>query len=109
MENELIKAVKAKLAAMTTIEKAGFSDPAKAEQYFKEKEQILEDIVKVLETVTGDQATETEALKETVKELRDTIKGQSANPRELSRNELCYRLGKALAAAWRAIMAPWRN
>ncbi|GHV25425.1 hypothetical protein AGMMS4952_03120 [Spirochaetia bacterium] len=100
MENELIKAVKAKLAAMTTIEKAGFSDPAKAEQYFKEKEQILEDIVKVLETVTGDQAAETEALKQTVKELRGDIKVQAANPRELSRRELCYRLGKALAAAW---------
>ena len=43
---------------------------------------------------------ETAALKQTVKELRDSIKGQAANPRELSRRELCYRLGKALAAAW---------
>jgi HK97 family phage major capsid protein len=40
------------------------------------------------------------ALEATVKALRGEIKGQAANPRELSRRELCYSLGKGIAAAW---------
>jgi HK97 family phage major capsid protein len=92
--------VKQKLAAMKKIEATGFSDPAKAAEYFREKEIILEDIVKALEAVTEGQGQETEALKATVKSLRDGIKAQAANPKELSRRELCYGLGKGIAAAW---------
>jgi HK97 family phage major capsid protein len=100
MGNETIQAVKQKLAAMKKIEAVGFTDPAKAAEYFREKEQILEDIVKALEASTAEQGQETEALKATVKSLRDELKGRAANPRELSRRELLYNLGKGIAAAW---------
>jgi hypothetical protein len=100
MGNELIAAMKQKLAAMKKIEAAGFTDPAKAAEYFKEKEMILEELAKALETVAAEQRQETEALKATVKSLRDELKGQAANPRELSRRELLYSLGKGIAAAW---------
>jgi HK97 family phage major capsid protein len=100
MGNETIAAVKQKLAAMKKIEATGFTDPAKAAEYFREKEIILEDIVKALEAVTEGQGQETEALKATVKSLRDELKGRAANPRELSRRELLYNLGKGIAAAW---------
>ncbi|MFP3041609.1 phage major capsid protein [Treponema primitia] len=98
--DELIKAVKAKLAAMAKIEKTGFSDPAKAAAYFAEKEIIIEDIFKLCEALSIQYGDETEALKSTVKELRDNLKGQAANPRELTRRELYYALGKGIAAAW---------
>jgi HK97 family phage major capsid protein len=100
MGNETLAAVKQKLAAMKKIEATGFTDPAKAAEYFKEKEIILEDIVKALETATAEQGQETEALKSTVKSLRDELKGRAANPRELSRRELLYNLGKGIAAVW---------
>jgi HK97 family phage major capsid protein len=100
MGKEIIAEIKKKLAAMQKIEAAGFGDQQKAADYFREKEMFLEDIVKTLEAVTAGQEAETEALKSTVKSLREEIKGQAANPRELSRRELKYRLGKAIAAAW---------
>jgi HK97 family phage major capsid protein len=100
MGKEIITAIKRKFAAMQKIEAAEFGDQQKAAAYFQEKEMILEDIVKTLEAVADGQEAETEALKATVKSLRDEIKGQAANPRELSRRELKYRLGKAIAAAW---------
>jgi hypothetical protein len=59
MGNETIIAVKQKLTAMKKIEATGFTDPAKAAEYFREKEIILEDIVKALEAVTEGQAEET--------------------------------------------------
>jgi HK97 family phage major capsid protein len=100
MSNETLAVVKQKLAAMKKIEVTGFTDPAKAAEYFREKEIILEDIVKALEAATAEQGQETEALKSTVKALRDSIKAQAANPSELSRRELCYSLGRGIAAAW---------
>jgi hypothetical protein len=107
MENEIIAGIKKKLAEMTKIEATGFTDMNKAAEYFQEKEALLEDFAKALETFADTVAKssaavnqEVEALKGTVKSLREEIKGQAANPRELSRRELCYRLGKAIAAAW---------
>jgi HK97 family phage major capsid protein len=100
MGNEMITAIKQKLAAMKKVEETGFTDPKKAAEYFMEKEIILEEIVKTLETVTGDQATQVSALEATVKTLRDELKGRAASPRELSRRELLYSLGKGIAAAW---------
>jgi HK97 family phage major capsid protein len=100
MGNETIFAVKQKLSAMKKIEATGFTDPGKAAEYFQEKEIILEDIVKALEAAAAEQGQETEALKATVKSLREELKGQAANPRELSRRELCYALGRGIAAAW---------
>jgi hypothetical protein len=100
MGNETIMAVKQKLAAMKKIEAAGFGDPEKAAEYFRDKEVILEDIVKALEAAAAGQGQETEALKATVRSLRDDLKSRAASPRELSRRELCYGLGKGIAAAW---------
>jgi HK97 family phage major capsid protein len=41
-----------------------------------------------------------EALKGTVKSLRDEIKARAASPKELSKSEMYYRIGKGLAAAY---------
>jgi HK97 family phage major capsid protein len=100
MGNEELEAVKKQLAAMKKIELTGFTNTEAATAYFREKEAILEGIVKTLETVTVQERAEVEALKSTVKALREELKGQSANPRELSRRELLYNLGKGIAAAW---------
>jgi len=40
--DELLKAIKKKLADMKKIEDSGFSDPAKAAEYFQDKEILLE-------------------------------------------------------------------
>ena len=100
MENEALEAVKKQLAAMKKIELTGFTNTETATAYFQEKEVILEGIVKTLEAVTVQGSAEVEALKATVKSLREELKGAAANPRELSRRELLYSLGKGIAAAW---------
>jgi HK97 family phage major capsid protein len=100
MGNEELEAVKKQLSAMRKIELTGFMNTETATAYFQEKEKILEGIVKTLETVTVQGASEVEALKSTVKALRGELKGQAARPKELSRRELCYSLGKGIAAAW---------
>ena len=97
--DELLKAIRQKLADMKKIENSGFSDPAKAAEYFKDKEILLEEMAKTLETVTSNQSTQIAALEGTIKELRKELKGQAANPRELSRRELLFGLGKGIAAA----------
>ncbi len=100
MGNEELEAVKKQLAAMKKIELTGFTNTETATAYFQEKEAILEGIVKTLETVTARETAEVEALKSTVKSLREEIKGQKSSPRELSRRELLFNLGKGIAAAW---------
>jgi HK97 family phage major capsid protein len=98
--DELLKAIKQKIADMKKIELTGFTNTETATAYFQEKELILEGIVKTLETITVQETSEVEALKSTVKALRDEIKGQASSPRELTRRELLYNLGKGIAAAW---------
>ena len=105
--NELLSAIKQKIATMKKIELTGFTNTETATAYFQEKEAILEDVVKTLETVTVQEAAaasatagEVEALKGTVKSLRDEIKTQALSPRELTRRELLFNLGKGIAAAW---------
>jgi HK97 family phage major capsid protein len=100
MGNEELEAVKKLLAAMKKIELTGFTNTEAATAYFQEKEAILEGIVKTLEAVTVQERAEVEALKSTVRALREELKGQAANPRELSRRELLYSLGRGIAAAW---------
>jgi len=95
-----LKAIKQKIADMKKIELTGFTNTETATAYFQEKEAILEGIVKTLETITVQETGEVEALQKTVKGLREEIKGQAANPRELSRRELLYNLGKGISAAW---------
>ena len=98
--DELLKAIKQKIAEMKKIELTGFTNTETATAYFQEKEAILEGIVKTLETITVQETSEVEALKATVKALREEIKGQASSPRELSRRELLYSLGKGIVAAW---------
>ena len=94
--DELLKAIKQKIADMKKIELTGFTNTETATAYFQEKELILEGIVKTLETYTVQETAEVEALKSTVKALREEIKGQSASPRELSRREFLYsQIGRA--------------
>ena len=97
---ELLKAIREKLAAMKKFDGTGFTDKVKAAEYFQEKEILLEEMAKALETVATNQTAEVDALKDTVKKLRDEIKGQASYPRELSRRELLFNLGKGIAAAW---------
>jgi len=98
--DELLLAIKQKLAVMKKIESTGFSDPAKAAEYFRDKEILLEEMAKTLETVTSNQSTQIAALEGTIKGLRDELKTQVRYPKELSRRELLYNLGKGIAAAW---------
>ncbi|MCL1813210.1 MAG: phage major capsid protein [Treponema sp.] len=98
--NEQLEAVKKQLAAMQKIELTGFTNTETATAYFQEKEKILEGIVKTLETETVQQSTEMEALKSTVKSLRDELKTKSTYPKELTKRELLHSLGKGIAAAW---------
>jgi HK97 family phage major capsid protein len=98
--DELLKAIKQRIADMKKIELTGFTNTETATAYFQEKEIILEGIVKTLETITVQETGEVEALKSTVKALREEIKGQVKSPRELSRRELLYNLGKGIAASW---------
>ena len=98
--DELLKAIKTKIAEMKKIELTGFTNTETATAYFQEKEAILEGIVKTLETITVQETSEVEALKSTVKSLREEIKGQAKSPRELTRRELLYNLGRGIAAAW---------
>ena len=98
--DEVLLAVKKQITAMKKIEQTGFTDPTKATEYFQEKKMILEGIVKTLETITVQESSEVEALKGTVKSLREEIKGQAQYPKELTRRELLYNLGKGISAAW---------
>jgi nucleoid DNA-binding protein len=98
--DKVLEAIKKKIADMKKIELTGFTNTETATAYFQEKEAILEGIVKTLETVTVQETAEVEALKNTVKSLRDEIKTQVSCPRELSRRELLHNLGKGIAAAW---------
>ena len=100
MANEALEAVKNQLTKMKKIELTGFTNTETATAYFQEKEVILEGIVKSIETMTLQETAEVEALKQTVKTLRNEIKSQVSNPRELSRRELLYNLGKGISAAW---------
>ena len=98
--DELLKAVRQKLADMKKIESTGFTDPVKAAEYFKDKEILLEEMAKTLETVTSSQSTQIAAFEGTIKSLRDELKTQTKYPKELSRRELLFNLGKGIAAAW---------
>ena len=98
--DELLKAIKKKLADMKKIENTGFSDPAKAAEYFQDKEILLEEMAKTLETVATENSTQVEQLEQTVKSLRNELKTQVKYPKEISRRELLYNLGKGISAAW---------
>jgi HK97 family phage major capsid protein len=100
MANEQLSALEERLKSMTRVEKTGFTDEAAAAQYFAEKEGILDEVGRNLSEIKSATATEIEALKGTLKEMRTNLKAQSASPKELTRTELCYQLGKAIAAAW---------
>jgi HK97 family phage major capsid protein len=98
--DELLLAIKQKLATMKKIENTGFTDLAKATAYFQEKEVILEEMARTLESVTSNQTTQIAQLEGTIKSLRDELKTQTKYPKELTRREFLFNLGKGIAAAW---------
>jgi len=100
MANETLEAVKNQLVKMKKIELTGFTNTETATAYFQEKEEILEGIVKTLETVTANQTTQIFALESTVKSLRDDLKTQVKYPKELTRREMLHNIGKGISAAW---------
>ena len=100
MGDEKILALKEKMNDMKRVEKTGFTTEEMAADYFSEKEGILEDIGKTLIDMKEGSSTEIEALKGTIKEMRQNLKANADNPKELTRSELCYRMGRAIAAAW---------
>ena len=65
--DELLKAIKQKIADMKKIELTGFTNTETATAYFQEKEMILEGIVKTLESISVQETSEVDALKSTVK------------------------------------------
>ncbi|MDR1838255.1 MAG: phage major capsid protein [Treponema sp.] len=97
--NEILAILK-KIGEMKKIEKTGFSDPALAAEYFAEKEILLEELAKTLETVTSNQTATIERLEGTIKNLRDELKTQMKYPKELTRRDMLYNLGRGIAAAW---------
>jgi hypothetical protein len=94
---------------MKKIKITGFTNTETATSYFQEKEAILEGIVKTLETITVQETGEVEALKSTVKALREEIKGYAKSPRELTFRELLYNLGKGISAPVLATTRRLRN
>jgi len=102
---EELKAIIKKIADMKKIEGTGFSDPTKAAEYFRDKEILLEEMAKALETVATDQTKQIVGLEATVKELRENIKTQAAYPKELTQKEFYYKLGRGIAAAYRGSSA----
>ena len=99
--DELLKAIKKKIAEMKKIENTGFTDPAKAAEYFQDKEILLEEMAKTLETVTSGQTEHIDQLEKTIKSLRDELKTQMKYPKELTQNEFLYKLGRGIAATHR--------
>ncbi len=100
MGNPQIIALKKQLEDMKKMTPSGFTDAQQAASYFAEKEVLLESIVKGLESIESATTTENEGIKEAIKSFRDTLKNQMSHPEELTRKEVMYQLGKALAAAW---------
>ena len=101
MGDAMLLALDGKLKGMKRVEKTGFTSEEAAAEYFAEKEGILDEVGRSLSEVKSATTTELEALKGTLKEMRLNLKGEAANPKELTRSELCYQLGKAIAAAGR--------
>jgi HK97 family phage major capsid protein len=99
--DEILKAIIKKIADMKKIEGTGFTDPLKAAEYFKEKEMLLEEFAKAIETVTNDHASQIVGLEKTIKSLRDDLKTQAKYPKELTLKELYYKLGRGIAATYR--------
>lgn len=100
MGDVMLQSLDTKLKTMKRVEKTGFVNEEQAAGYFAEKEGILEDIAKALETVKNAGTTELDAIKATLKDFRDMLKSSEKNQKELTKHEVQYQLGKAIAAAW---------
>jgi HK97 family phage major capsid protein len=98
---ELMKKLKTLLESMKRIESDGFPDEKVAKQYFQEKEEILEAMAEALSQMDQNHGQEIEALKGTIKILKDSVKGAAASSKILSREEFCFNLGKTIAGVWR--------
>ena len=99
--NEILEKLKKLLSSMKRIEADGFTDESVAKKYFEEKEEILEVLTQGLAEMDKGYSQEIEGLKATIKALKDSLKSQSRNPRELSLDEFYYNVGKTIAGVWR--------
>ncbi|MCR4940770.1 MAG: phage major capsid protein [Treponemataceae bacterium] len=78
----------------------GFADEKQAASYFQEKEEMLEEIVRTLDTVEDAMTTEAEGVKDAVKSMRESLRHLESGARQLTRKDVETELGKALCAAW---------
>lgn len=100
MSNERITKLLQTIAAQKKMTPDGFTDEKQAASYFAEKEVLLEDIGKALESITDATTTETESVKDAIKTLRESIKKAGSTANVLTRHDIEKGLGKALCAAW---------
>ena len=100
MSSERIAKLREEIDRMKKMTPEGFTDEKQAASYFQEKEQMIENIVKTLETVDDAVTTETEGVKEAVKSLRESMKHLEKGARQLTRKDAEAEIGKALCAAW---------
>ena len=78
MGETMLLGLEKSLQGMKRVEATGFSSEKTAADYFMEKEGILDEIGKSLGEVKGAADTEIEALKGTLKEMRQNLKGMAA-------------------------------
>jgi len=98
---DVIKKIRDLIKSMKHIEAEGFPDESKAKDYFEEKELILEEMGMALSQMEEEHSQELEALKGTVKSLREGIKASSDEARILTKDEFFLNLGKTISGVWR--------
>jgi len=98
--NEKIAMLQNRLAGMKSMIPSGGVSDEQIEKYFAGQQEVIEDIVKALGDIDSATSTETESIKDAVKSLREALRAADSTIKPLSRSEVCYQLGKALAAAW---------
>jgi HK97 family phage major capsid protein len=98
--NEKIAALQAKLTGMKAMIPGGGSSDEQIAHYFTSQEEIIEDVIRTLGDIHEASTSETESIKDAVKAIRDSLKAASSTINVLSRREIEYQIGKALAGAW---------
>ncbi len=69
-------------------------------RYFETTEQVLEGILKAVAEEKDASTTEVESIKDTIKEMRNSLKAASATTEPLTMRDVYYNVGKGLVAAW---------
>lgn len=98
--NPQIEVLQKKLFGLKTLVPTGAVNDVQLNKFFAEQNEVVEDIVKTLSDIENASTTEMENIKEAVKNFRETLKAAKGNAVNLSKKDVQYELGKALAAAW---------